>query len=203
MALNILEQIGFEARKSEFIDVKSCISARMAITAYENLISAAELRLIHSGDKATSIRMSDFLGIIPAITGKVELVYEGEQEGAEEVALLLLGDSIKSLFAEYFLEIKKLAKDGEYDDFDKLTEWFINNTGFELLTESADKVFNTTLNSIEPLDKILNKFQPNTISEDIEFMKEFILWGLVEYKKLAKNKFADGFEFEDNILKHY
>lgn len=203
MAQNILEQIGFEARKSDYIDIKSGISARMGITAYENLISTAELRMIRSGEDSTCIRMSDLLGIIPAITGKVELVYEGEQEGAEEVALMLLGSAIKSLFTEYFMAIKKLSKPGEYDDLDQLTEWFINNPGFELFTESKNAVFNAAIDAIDPLEKIITKFQPNSLPEDRVFMKEFVLWALVEYKKLSKNKFADGYEFEDNILNRY
>ena len=82
LAKDILEQIVFEARKSEYVDVKSGVSARLSITAFENLVSTAERRLLHSGDDKTAIRMSDFTGIIPAITGKIELVYEGEQEGA-------------------------------------------------------------------------------------------------------------------------
>lgn len=203
LAATILEQIGFEARKSEYIDVKSGISARMAITAYENLMSTAELRLLKSGDQSTVVRMSDLLGIIPAITGKVELVYEGEQEGSEEVALLLLGSAIKTLFAEYFMEIKKLAKPGEYDDFDRLTEWFINNPGFELMNNSPNKDFNEAIASIDPLTKIIEKFQPNLPEKDIPFTKEFVLWALVEYKKLDKKRFEEGFEFEDTVLKGY
>ncbi len=203
LAKILLEQIGFEARTSEFIDVKSGISARMAITAYENLISAAELRLIKSGEESTTVRMNDLLGVIPAITGKVELVYEGEQEGSEEVALLLIGSAIKTLFAEYFMEIKKLAKPGEYDDFDKLTEWFINNPGFEIINESNNDEFNSAVNSIAPLTNILEKFQPNLPTTDILFVKEFVLWAMVEYKKLAKKKFDEGYEFEDTILKGY
>ncbi len=203
MADNILEQIGFEARKSEFIDAKSGISARMSITAFENLMSTAELRLLRSGDKKTTIRMSDLLGIIPAITGKVELVYEGEQEGAEGVATLLIGSAIKTLFAEYFVEIKKLSKAGQYDDFDRLTEWFINNPGFELVNDSKTKAFNTNIDKIDVLDEIIDKYQPNTAAEDRHFMKEFVLWALVEFKKLAKKRFAEGYEFEDNLLKGY
>ncbi len=175
----------------------------MAITAYENLLSSAELRLIRSGDESSTIRMTDLLGIIPAITGKVELVYEGEQEGAEEVALLLLGGAIKTLFAEYFVEIKKLAKAGDYDHFDKLTEWFINNPGFELITDSNNESFNKALHSVEPLETIIQKYQPNTPEEDKAFMKEFVLWALVEYKKLAKKKFQEGYEFEDTLLRGY
>lgn len=203
MAKQILEQLSFEARKSEFIDIKSGISARMTITAYENLMSAAELRLLRSGETQTSIRMNDLLGVIPAITGKVELVYEGEQEGAEDVALILLGSAIKTLFGEYFIEIKKLSKPGQYDDVDRLTEWFINNPGFELLNEMPTNEFNKALDSIKPLTAIIQKFQPNAHKEDIHFMKEFVLWALVEYKKLAKKGFVDGYEFEDNLSNQY
>ncbi len=80
---DLLEQIVFEARDSEYIDAKSGVSARLSISAFENLLSTAERRALLSGDEKTRIRLSDFNGIIPAITGKVELVYEGEQEGAE------------------------------------------------------------------------------------------------------------------------
>ena len=70
LALEVLEQISFEARKSEFVDEKSGVSARLSITALENLYSTAELRLIKNEDAQTSIRVSDFMGIIPSITGK-------------------------------------------------------------------------------------------------------------------------------------
>lgn len=203
LAKNIVEQIGFEARVSDYIDVKSGISARMAITAYENLLSTAELRLLRSGDEKTAVRMNDLMGVIPAITGKVELVYEGEQEGAEEVAQMLIGNAIKTLFAEYFKEIKKLSRPGEYDDFDKLTEWFINNPGFELINDSTNQVFNERIDKIQPLNDIVDKYQPNLPDEDRSFVKEFILWALVEFKKLDKKKFEEGFEFEDNLLGKY
>ena len=71
LAKDLLEQIGFEARKSEYVDAKSGVSARMSITAYENLISTAERRLLQSGDKQTSIRLGDFMGVIPAINVKI------------------------------------------------------------------------------------------------------------------------------------
>lgn len=203
LAVELIEQIGFEARESEYIDVKSGISARMSITAYENLLSAAELRMFKSGDKTTSIRMSDFLGIIPAITGKVELVYEGEQEGAEVVAMDLLGRAIKSIFEEYFLTIKKLSKPGQYDDINAITEWFIHHPGFELLNDDTTSNFNKTIEKVEPLTDMLKKYQPNTNKSDTPFMKEFILWALVEFKKLDKKQVNEGYEFEDNLLRRY
>ena len=119
LARDVLEQIGFEARKSTYVDAKSGVSARMSITAFENLISTAERRMLMSGETETSVRMSDFLGIIAAINGKVELVYEGEQEGAEQISFHLINEAVKTLFSSYFPEIKKLEKqdeEGPYDD---------------------------------------------------------------------------------------
>ena len=105
LAKDVLEQVVFEARHSDFIDEKSGVSARLSITAYENLLSAAELRALKNNDEKTAVRLSDFLGIIPAITGKVELVYEGEQEGAANVGYNLIGEAVKTLFIQYFPEI--------------------------------------------------------------------------------------------------
>ncbi|TXH24943.1 MAG: magnesium chelatase, partial [Cyclobacteriaceae bacterium] len=73
LAKDLIEQIAFEARKSEFIDAKSGVSARLTISAYENLVAAAERRSIINNEKNTAIRVSDFIGVVPAITGKVEL----------------------------------------------------------------------------------------------------------------------------------
>jgi len=117
LAKDLLEQIGFEARESEYIDNKSGVSARMSITAYENLLSTAERRALRAGVERTSLRLSDFMGIIPAITGKVELVYEGEQEGAAAVAQNLLGSAIHTFFPAFFPKIEKLEKHGEKNAF--------------------------------------------------------------------------------------
>jgi magnesium chelatase subunit I len=196
LAKDILEQIGFEARKSEFVDYKSGVSARMSITAFENLLSTAERRALQHGSEKTTVRLADFMGIIPSITGKIELVYEGEQEGAVKVAEQLIGEALKTLFAEYFPKIEKLEKATERSPYQELIDWFIENE-VELMDEDDDKDYQKQIEAIVPLQNIIHKYQPNIAKEDRYFLGEFILWSLSEYKKIGKNRFTEGYQFKD------
>ena len=198
LAKDLLEQIVFEARDSEYIDAKSGVSARLSISAFENLLSTAERRAILSGDSETMIRLNDFDGIIPAITGKVELVYEGEQEGAQVVAETLIKRAIKTLFPTYFPEIKKLEKQNEETPYDDIISWFFNtDEDFELLDDYSEEAYKKELDKIKPLDDFLKEHQPNMNKDDAYFVKEFVLWALVEFKKLSKYRFAEGTQFKD------
>ncbi len=197
LAKNLLEQISFEARESEYIDAKSGVSARMSITAYENLLSTAERRALQSGSDKTSVRLSDFMGIIPAITGKVELVYEGEQEGAAVVAQYLIADAIKTFFPAYFPKIEKLERDADASPYAKILEWFFSETGFELLDDASDEDYKNQLDEVTPLEDLIQKYQPEIQLEDKYFLKEFVLWGLVEYDKLSKDRVDVGYQFKD------
>ncbi|MBF0695450.1 MAG: AAA family ATPase [Flavobacterium sp.] len=197
LAKDLLEQIGFEARESEYVDYKSGVSARMSITAFENLLSTAERRALKSGSERTTVRLSDFMGVIPAITGKVELVYEGEQEGAAFVAEHLLESSIKTLFPDYFPKIEKLEKSTDKSPFQDVIDWFFAESGFELLDDATDEEYRKQLDAIIPLKQLLVKYQPELAEEDSYFMREFILWGLAQYKKLSRDRFAEGIQFKD------
>ena len=170
----------------------------MSITAFENLLSTAERRALVNNDTKTVIRLSDFVGIIPAITGKVELVYEGEQEGAAKVAHSLIGEAVKSLFIEFFPKIEKLQKQDDEGPYDDVVSWFFNQKeGFELLDDCRDKEYKTMLDAISPLDDLLAEYQTNLKKEDSYFVKEFVLWALVEYKQLSKYRFTEGIQFKD------
>ena len=197
LAKDLLEQIGFEARDSEFVDNKSGVSARMSITAYENLLSTAERRILRSGEESTAVRLSDFLGIVPAVTGKVELVYEGEQEGAAFVAQKLLSDAVKTIFSSLFPKIEKLEKSGQDNPYKELVDWFFAESGFELADEASDADYRKILDSITPLSDLVQKYQPEITNSDRYFVKELVLWGLVEYNKLSKDRFDEGFQFKD------
>lgn len=197
LAADLLEEISFEARQSEYIDEKSGVSARLSISALENLLSSAEQRLFRNNESKTTVRLSDFSSIIPAITGKVELVYEGEQEGAEFVANKLIDSAIKTLFEKNFPKIEKLEKQGANTPYDELVTWFFNESKFEILNGISEKEYQKKLLSIEPLNKLLKEYHPEALKEDIYFLNEFILWGLVQFKKLSKVEYSEGIEIQD------
>jgi magnesium chelatase subunit I len=197
LAMDLLEQISFEARDSEYVDAKSGVSARTSITAFQNLLSTAERRSLLTGAETTMVRLSDFLGVIPAITGKIELVYEGEQEGADGVAGILIDEAVKSIFPEYFPEINKLERKDAETPYDELLHWFFQGEGFELLDDFTDEEYKRTLDSIPALNDLVKTHQPDFPVEDAYFLKELALWGLVSYKKLNKQRFEDGFQFKD------
>ncbi len=197
LAADLLEEISFEARQSEYIDEKSGVSARLSISALENLLSSAEQRLFRNNESKTTVRLSDFSSIIPAITGKVELVYEGEQEGAEFVANKLIDSAIKTLFEKNFPKIEKLEKQGANTPYDDLVTWFFNESKFEIVNGISEKEYQKKLLSIEPLNKLLKEYHPEALKEDIYFLNEFVLWGLVQFKKLSKVEYSEGIEIQD------
>ena len=204
LAKDLLEQISFEARNNAYIDEKSGVSARMSITAFENLVSTAERRALLNAEKKTSVRLSDFMGVIPAITGKVELVYEGEQEGADKVAMQLIGAAVKSIFQKYFPRISKLEKEGENNPYSAILEWFFNESHFQLLDDALEEEYQQSLSEIKPLSELLDKYKKDIPESDRLFWMEFVLWALVEYNKLSKNRVAEGYQFKDlygNYLK--
>ena len=135
--------------------------------------------------------------MIPAITGKVELVYEGEQEGASFVAKTLISSAIKTLFPDYFPEIKKLQHKEEATPYDEIIEWFFEESNFELLDDMTDEMYKNELDKINGLTRLIDKYQPEVSEKDRYFLKEFVLWALVEYKKLNKSRFTKGYKFND------
>jgi magnesium chelatase subunit I len=199
LARDILEQIAFEARESEYIDHKSGVSARMSITAFENLISTAERRALLNKEKETTVRYSDLVGMIPSLTGKMELVYEGEQEGTAFVAHHLISEATKTLFLQYFPKIEKLKKQDQETPYDAVLNWFLAADAFELSDEASETTYTSALLSVTPLVQLLKKYQPNVATADIPFLLEFILWALVELKQLSKKRTADGLVFNDTF----
>ena len=200
LAYDLVEEINFAARKSEYVDFKSGVSARMSITAFENLVSTAKRRVLINGEDKTSVRLSDFTGIIPSINGKIELVYEGEEQGSDQISFNLISEGVKTIFLSFFPEISKLEKPNEVTPYDEILSWFVDNGG-ELFIgdEFTNKEYNNVIDEIKPLNKLIDKYCKAIKNEDINFVKEILLWGLSSFKKLSKNRMLDGIEFKDSL----
>lgn len=194
---DLVEQVAFEARKSEFIDQKSGVSARLTISAYENLISTAERRMLVNHESSTFVRLADLSGIIPAITGKIELVYEGELEGPAKVAHTLIGKAIKHLFARYFPDPEKAKKSKSANPYTKITEWFTEGNTLNIGDELTLETYKKALKEVDGLHELVKKFHPKLSESQTLILMEFVLHGLAEFSQLSKNYLNSGFGFSD------
>lgn len=197
LAKDLVEQIAFEARKSEYVDAKSGVSARLTISAYENLVAAAERRSLINNEKQVHIRVGDFIGVIPSITGKVELVYEGEQEGPMIVAQSLIGKAIRSQFVNYFPDPDKFRKQKDKNPYKKITEWFGDGNTADLLNDMPHAQFESFLKSIPGLKELVDEFHKGQEAGTKLFLMEFALHGMAEFSLLSKGFLTQGHQFKD------
>ncbi len=203
MVKRLIEQVAFEARASEFVDKKSGVSARLTIAAYENAVSAAERRAIINSEKQTQVWISDLVGIIPSITGKIELVYEGEQEGPYQVAFNLLEKSIRSLFGQYFPNPdtlkKKRGKEISAEDtpYKSITRWFDSGNHLDLFfeTKDADKI--QLLYKVDGLHALVKKYYKTANEIETALLMEFVLHGLSAHSMISKKVLDGKIEFKD------
>ncbi|MFT3681092.1 MAG: magnesium chelatase [Ferruginibacter sp.] len=204
MVKRLIEQVAFEARGSEFVDKKSGVSARLSIAAFENAISAAERRAIMNDEKNTQVWISDLVGIIPSITGKIELVYEGEQEGPYQVAINLVEKSVRSTFEKYFPNPEKLRKRkgkeaAEENPYKAITRWFDNGNHLNLFLETKDDDKIQLLYKVDGLHAVVKKFYKTDNEKENALLMEFVLHGLAAHSLISK-KILDGkIEFKDLV----
>jgi len=194
---DLIEQVAFEARKSEFIDQKSGVSARLTISAFENLVSTAERRMLQNAEQHTFVRLSDLIGIIPAVTGKIELVYEGELEGPAKVAFILIGKAIKHLFVRYFPDPEKAKKTKKANPYATITHWFTEGHTLDLTENMSFQAYKKALMQVDGLAELIRHFHPRLSENQSLLLMEFVLHGLAEFSQLHKNYLDMGFGFSD------
>lgn len=195
----LLEQIAFEARDSEFVDSKSGVSARLTISGYENLVSTAERRLLINRENKTIARLTDFWGVVPAITGKVELVYEGEQEGPYMVAINLLGKSLKKLFLDHFPDPDKLRKGRDRDPYGVMRAWFSGGNAVNLLNDMSDKDYRAALDGVAGLRKFVEANLQQVQEDELYLYMELVLHGLAEFQVISKDMLEAKLSFRDTL----
>lgn len=194
---DLTEEIAFVARESEYIDEKSGVSARLTITARENLFSTAERRCLINDEKKTTARISDLSGVVPSITGKIELVYEGEQEGPFLVAIQLIGKAVRKQFTNYFPDPESFKKRKQANPYQKIIDWFAQDNTLDFYNDISNKEYKNTLFLIPGLSQIVDEYQGKKSAEEKLLLMEFLLHGLAEYSLVGKNLIRAGYQFKD------
>ena len=199
----LIEQVAFEARESEFVDKKSGVSARLTIAAYENAVSSAERRAIINDEQKTHVWLSDLTGIIPSITGKIELVYEGEQEGPFQVSYNLLEKAIRTQFKQYFpdpdtLKKKKSTKaPAPENPYKAITGWFDSGNSLDLFLETKDEDRIQKLYKVDGLHALVSKHYSNLNEKESALLMELVLHGLAAHSLISKKVIDGKIEFKD------
>ena len=198
----LIEQVSFEARTSELVDKKSGVSARLTIAAYENAVSSAERRAIINNEKQTQVWISDLVGIIPSITGKIELVYEGEQEGPYQVAFNLLEKATRTQFSLYFpnpdtLKKKRGKEATEDNPYKSITRWFDSGNHLDTFFETKDEDKTQLLYKVDGLHALVKKYHKAANEKENALLMEFVLHGLAAYSLISKKVVEGKIEFKD------
>jgi magnesium chelatase subunit I len=200
----LIEQISFEARASEYVDKKSGVSARLSISALENAFSAAERRAIINNEKETQVWINDLVGIIPSITGKIELVYEGEQEGPFQVAMNLVEKAIRSQFVTYFpnpdaLKKKRTSATQQQPEnpYRSVIAWFDKGNALNLFFNIRDEERIRELYKVDGLHALVKKYFKGANDRESALLMEFVLHGLSAYSLISKKVVEGKVEFKD------
>ncbi len=188
----IVEEIAFQARDSEYVDQNSGVSARLAITALENVISNVERRAVRTGDAPAFARISDLQASVPALTGKIELVYEGEQEGPLKVARYLIGRAVKEVFESHFPNAHR-GKSKEKEEvatspYRTVVQWFSNGRKLEIGDDESAAEYFTKLDSVTGLREIAAGFVKSDDAAELGPAMELVLEGLHQSAILAKEE---------------
>jgi magnesium chelatase subunit I len=199
----LVEEVAIQARKSEYVDQNSGVSARLPIALIENLVSNAERRALRTGETQSVTRVCDLQQAVSAVSGKVELVLEGEQEGTLNVARALLGRGVKALFAERFPDAYKprrprssAAQQAESEamatsEYRPILEWFSSGNHLEISDDMPQAEYARRLGAVKGLAPVATKFLAPRSPEEAAVAMELVLEGLHQHSMLSRER-VDG-----------
>ena len=219
----IVEQVAFEARESEYVDQKSGVSARLTRAALEDLLSAAERRALLAGESETTLRPMDLQAIEPAVTGKVELVYEGEQEGPQQVARALVGKAVSTIFKRYFPDPGQKAPGGSAPDraaqslaqrragspgsaepeptgrqvYQEVTRWFAKGNTLELEPGMPFLDYAKALDQVDGLRALVKQHTDAATPAETASAMEWVLEALHQHSLLGKDVASETTSYAD------
>ena len=176
----VVEQLAFLAREDKRVDKRSGVSQRLPISALENVISNTEQRALRTGEKSAVPRVLDVYAALPAVTGKLELEYEGELKGGDSVARELVRMSVGKVFSKYLGGA----------NLTPVVEWF-EAGGAVKLEELCDSA--AMLHRLKPVRSLLANVRALGVDRDADSARlasaaEFILEGLYAHKRLTRSE---------------
>ena len=176
----VIEQIAFAAREDKKIDKRSGVSQRLPISCTENVVSNAERRAILHEEKALVPRVSDIYAALPAITGKLELEYEGEMKGADHVGRELIRTAIAKTYDQYFAGV----------NLQQVIQWFDLGGEIQLTDGAGAAEVLPTLRNIQGLMEKLTRLNvgPKDSPEAQVSAAEFVLEGLYAHKRIGRSE---------------
>jgi magnesium chelatase subunit I len=176
----VIERIAFTAREDKRIDKRSGVSQRLPISCMENVISNAERRAIRYNEQVTVPRIGDVYAALPAITGKLELEYEGEMKGADYVSRELIRNAIAKTYDQYFAGA----------NMQQVIQWFDLGGEIQIAESAAAADLLQTLRGIQGLMDKLTRVNvgPKDSPEAQVSAAEFILEGLYALKRIGRNE---------------
>lgn len=199
-AAQLIERITAEARESDMVDQTSGVSARVSISALELLAANLERRHHLTGDTPVYPRLVDFHTLLPAITGKLEMVYEGEQKGVEVVARQIIGSAASQMFEDNFPEIDRALGSGGEDDtgpYSRIVAWFAEGHRLDLSDEMPFPEFQESLSHVPGLLELASTFGDN--EQEHAFAAELILEGLHQGVKLAREDLDSRITYKEMV----
>jgi magnesium chelatase subunit I len=176
----VIERIAFAARDDKKIDKRSGVSQRLPISAIENVVSNAEHRALTHEEKLIVPRVSDIYAALPAITGKLELEYEGEMKGADHVSRELIRTAVAKAFDTHLHGV----------NMNQVVQWFDLGGEIQLSDNAGAQEVLQGLDQIQGLMDKLTKLNigPKDSPEMQVSAAEFILEGLHAHKKIGRNE---------------
>jgi len=201
----LIEEVAIQARKSEYVDQNSGVSARLTIALLENVVSNAERRGLVTGEKKVVTRVCDLQAAVSAVSGKVELVLEGEQEGAMNVARALLGKGVKAVFSQRFPDAFKPrrargrgaqppAEESESQaaaEYRPVLEWFSSGHHLELGDDLPQAEYAKALSSVKGLPELAARYLEPRDADEHAVAMELVLEGLHQNSMLSRER-TDG-----------
>jgi len=197
----IVDQIAFEARDSEYVDQNSGVSQRLAISFYETLHSTVEHRMICAGGTIEVARMCDLYQCVPAMTGKMELVFKGEQEGVVTVAHRLINQATREVFDRLFLPPGRSRRNRKIDPepYRDIIDWFEKGNHLDLSDDLSFPEYFGRLKKIDGLERVTRKQLKPKDDRLLATAMEFTLEGLVQHFLVSKKYDADTVRYVDTV----